>query len=210
LSWQCSSRTSPQLFFTILSRASALASDRTNRDRSSAKARWLKFVAVYGGEHPLVAQTQSHMATVYAQQGKHEKAREICNLVKETNGDDFQGTVAATQADMAMEYMKQGKYEQALEAYSKLLHNQVKVLGSVHRRVAKTHVTVGLLHEQLGDFEKALVHQENAEEMYIAVSGADSQLVAENKHHIARLVQKRRDKSKEAKQFYHECEGNLC
>ena len=64
-------------FFTILSRASALASDRTNRDRSSAKARWLKFVAVYGGEHPLVADTQVNMGVVYDKQGNLAEAKEV-------------------------------------------------------------------------------------------------------------------------------------
>ena len=70
----------------------------------------------------------------------------------------------------------------------------IEVHGQDHPDVATSYNNIGLVHESLGDFEKALFHHEKALEIRTRAFGQDHRDVASSKENIGLLFKETKRK----------------
>jgi tetratricopeptide (TPR) repeat protein len=104
---------------------------------------WCQWVSdnvqrVFGGKHPLAMKTESLIAEVLCQQGKHQEAESVCANVlarQQINiGEDHLDT-CDTRRRLAGAYHSLGRRENAVMAAEKLTETLKRLLGETHIRV---------------------------------------------------------------------------
>ena len=114
--------------------------------------------AIWGAEHPSIADTCNNIAGVYQAQGDYAKALEyyqknlaICEKVL---GVEHPNT-GTTYNNIASVYQAQGDYAKALEYFQKDLAICEKVLGVEHPSTGITYNNIAGVYRAQGEYEKA-------------------------------------------------------
>ncbi|KAJ6034066.1 hypothetical protein N7499_010222 [Penicillium canescens] len=104
---------------------------------------WCQWVSdnvqrVFGGKHPLAMKTESLIAEVLCQQGKHQEAESVCANVlarQQINIGEEHLDTCDTRRRLAGAYHSLGRRENAVMAAEKLTETLKRLLGETHIRV---------------------------------------------------------------------------
>ena len=121
--------------------------------------------ALYGDNHPDLADSLMNIGIVYDTQGRKEEAlpyyQQSLNIRKATYGDNHP-LVALSLSRIGSIYYNQSFNEKALKCHQESLAIRKAVYGDHHLMIAWSIESIGLVYKDLGQYEKALACYEQA------------------------------------------------
>ncbi|OQD89520.1 hypothetical protein PENANT_c002G03865 [Penicillium antarcticum] len=129
--------------FSTLSVAYNLAFIELETHYLAKSHEWCQWVSdnvqrVFGGKHPLTMKTESLIAEILCQQGKHQEAESVCANVlarQQINIGEEHLDTCDTRRRLAGTYHSLGRRENAIMAAEKLTETLKRLLGETHIRV---------------------------------------------------------------------------
>ncbi|HEX4945407.1 MAG TPA: CHAT domain-containing tetratricopeptide repeat protein, partial [Blastocatellia bacterium] len=122
----------------------------------------------FSPEHPEVAISLNRLGGIYYQKGEYAKAAEYytqgLNLLRKTVGAEHVDIAFALHG-LAKTAQKQQQYTKAEPLYQEALKMRQKLIGEKHVQLAESFSALASLYQETGDFQQALRHQAQANEL---------------------------------------------
>ena len=131
-------------------------------------------LAIFGEQHPAVAQSFNNVGGEYSKLGDHKKALEYEEKALQIRLSVFgerHPDVALSFNNVGGEYIELGEYKKALEYMEKAFQIYLSVFAELHPDVARSYNTVGYAYSKLGNHPKALKYIEKALQIRVSIFG---------------------------------------